>query len=248
MDAQGYTPSTDPRAALQTALGAPVAKSADGVFTAYKLPAGTADQAARSQLLEPVIVALDAYGIERDGPQDAIGQWIGPDVTLRLANLGHDAVPVTVTMAVAPEGDVDRVLTLVDEQGKEVARKDLRAGTSTPVTFLLTAPEGTTRLQMKISGDPVRRTESPDRGVGPGQRPQGDDDRRRPGGVDAGTGGDGHRGSVTPQAAVRVTAGSGRNKAPGETSESPAPGCSTTEGGGRPEVHGRERRERTQAL
>ena len=159
VDAQGYTPSTDPRSALQTALGAPVAKSADGVFTAYRLPPGTTDPAARSHLLEPVIVALDAYQVGRDGPQDTVGQWIGPDVMLRLANLGTGAVPVKVTMSVAPEGEVDRVLTFVNEQGKEVARTNLPAGSSTPVTLEVTAPPGTTKLTMRTSGEPVRLTD-----------------------------------------------------------------------------------------
>lgn len=159
VDAQGYTPSTDPRDALETALGAPVASSVDGVFTAYKLPTDTADPALRDHLLEPVVVGVDAYRIQREGPQDTLGQWIGPDAPLRLANLGSESVPVTVTMVVAPEGGADRVLTLVNEQGRGVARTDLPAGTSVPVTFELTAPAGTSRLRMRTSGDPVRLTE-----------------------------------------------------------------------------------------
>jgi hypothetical protein len=159
VDAQGYTAATDPRRSLEDSLGTPVATSSDGVFTAYALPTGASDPALRTRLLEPTIVAVDAYEVGPGGQDGTVGQWIGPDVVLRLANLGPEAVPVKATMTVTPEGDVDRVLTLVDENGKEIARADLPSGTSTPVTFTLTAPPGTTSLRMKTSGDPVRLSE-----------------------------------------------------------------------------------------
>ncbi len=63
-------------------------------------------------------------------------------------------------MVVAPQGNVDRVLTLIDEKGTEVARTDLPGGSRTPVTYELTAPAGTTMLRMKTSGDPVRLPET----------------------------------------------------------------------------------------
>lgn len=162
VDAQGYTAETDPRPALERTLGAPIATSSDGVFTAYPLPTGAApDAAARARLLEPTIVAVDAYEIGPGGADGAVGQWIGPDVTLRLANLGTTDVPVTVTMTVTPEGPQDRTLTIVDEDGAEVSRTTLAAGRSTPVSLDLVAPAGTTSLRMTTSGDPVRLTQPP---------------------------------------------------------------------------------------
>lgn len=159
VDAEGYTEATDPRAALQGTLGAAVASSGDGVFTAYALPPATEDGALAERLLEPVVVALDAYDVRPDADGEGVGQWVGPDVVLRLANLGAQDVPVRVTMTVDPEGQQERVLTLVDAEGREVSRTVLTADGTTPVSVDLVAAPGATSFRLRTSGDAVRLTE-----------------------------------------------------------------------------------------
>ena len=161
VDSQGYTQDTDPRPALQAALGAPVASTADGVFMAYALPSTRTDAALQQRLLAPVVVSLDAYDIEPTDDDTGVGQWIGPDVALRLANLGTSEVDLALTMRVATQGQDSRVLTLVDEDGAEVARAALEPGESTPVSFDLLAPPGTTTLRLRTSGTTERLTRPP---------------------------------------------------------------------------------------
>ena len=116
----------------------------------------------RTRLLEPTIVAVDAYEIGPGGADGAVGQWIGPDVVLRLANLGTADVPVHRDDDSAAGGDgAIAVLTIIDENGAEVSRTVLTAGLSTPVSVDLVAPAGTTSLRMTTSGDPVRLAEPP---------------------------------------------------------------------------------------
>lgn len=159
VDANGYTDDTDPRPGVRSALGDPIASSSDGALTAYALPANSADTRLRTRLLEPVVVALDAYDITPNDEGGDVGQWVGPDVILRLANLGHGSVQITVAMTVATEGPQARVLSLVDESGAEVARAELDPGASTAVSFDLVASPGATRLRLQTSGDAVRLTE-----------------------------------------------------------------------------------------
>ena len=156
VDSQGFTPDTDPRPQLEAALGAPIARSGDGVFTAYRLPSSGGDSRLRTRLLNPVIVALYAYQVRSPDQGQGVAQWIGPDVGLQVANLGDGAVPVSIHMDVEPAGDEMRELVVSDRSGRALVRTELTTGSTSPVDFTLEAPPGTTELRLKTSGEPVR--------------------------------------------------------------------------------------------
>jgi hypothetical protein len=156
VDSQGFTQDTDPRPRLEAALGAPVARSGDGVFTAYRLPQSGGDSRLRTRLLEPVIVALYAYEVRSRDDGSGVAQWIGPDVGLQVANLGSDTVPVSIHMDVEPAGDEKRELVVSDRSGRALVRTELDAGSASPVDFTLEVPVGTTEVRLKTSGEPVR--------------------------------------------------------------------------------------------
>ncbi len=156
VDSQGFTQDTDPRPRLEAALGAPVARSGDGVFTAYRLPQSGGDSRLRTRLLEPVIVALYAYEVRSRDDGSGVAQWIGPDVGLQVANLGSDTVPVSIHMDVEPAGDEKRELVVSDRSGRALVRAELDGGSTSPVDFTLEVPVGTTEVRLKTSGEPVR--------------------------------------------------------------------------------------------
>lgn len=156
VDTQGFDAATDPRDALRAGLGEPVSSSSDGVFVAYALPSAGADGAAdRSRLLDPVVVALDAYEVQRDGT--SMSQQVGPDVGLRVVNLGDAPVPVSLAMEVETVGAEPRDLTLVGPDGAVLVEERLVPGTPLTVRATLTAPAGTSTLRLRTSGDPVRQ-------------------------------------------------------------------------------------------
>ena len=77
-------------------------------------------------ILHPVLVALDAYEIQHDGT--SMAQWVGPDVGLRVVNLGDTTVPVTISMTVEGVDSTPRELTSTDPDGTVVVRQQLAPG------------------------------------------------------------------------------------------------------------------------
>jgi hypothetical protein len=158
VDTQGFDSTTDPRDALTAALGAPVAQSTDGVYVAYALPSAPprpTDKAAA--ILHPVVVALDAYETQRDG--SSMAQWVGPDVGLRVVNLGDTSVPVTVSMSVEGVDSTPRELTITDSSGSVLVRRQIAPAGATAVSIPVDAPAGTSTFRIRVSGDPVRQAD-----------------------------------------------------------------------------------------
>jgi hypothetical protein len=145
---------TGPQTVLEAELGRPIARSQDGVFVSYglrHLPRGDAREA--EELLEPVLVALDAYELRRY--DEGMRQWVAPSATLRVVNLQPTAVPLTISTRLRAEG-FGRRLRVLDETGTELARSDLSASKATSVEIGLTVEPGVTRLSIILGGDPVR--------------------------------------------------------------------------------------------
>jgi hypothetical protein len=156
VDSQGFDEASDPRPSLEAALGVPVAQSDDGVYVAYRLPAPAATTPLPdAPVLHPVVVSLDAYEIQHDGA--SMAQWVGPQVGLRIINLGDASVPVTIAMDVEVAGGKPRDLTVTDEAGTVVVREQLVPGRTSPLRATIEVPPGTTSLKLETSGDPVRQ-------------------------------------------------------------------------------------------
>lgn len=159
VDHSGFTPDTDPSAALGESFGAPVATSSDGELDAFALPplpSGSDASTLRASLLSPVLVSLEAYAIETD--EDGIPQQdVGPVATLGVANLGPGPREVTVSLDVRGVGPAAR--RLVVRRGDEsLATMSITERRSTRASFNLTAPAGLTSLTVTTEGEQARRT------------------------------------------------------------------------------------------
>lgn len=143
---------------LEATLGEPVASTADGRFVAFDLreagAAGKGDTALAARVLQPVVVRLDAYEVERDA-NGTWGQLVGPTTTLTVANLGDDTVPVDVSMTVHGSGPEQRRVVVTDG-GQEVASATVSGDSPATLTFPVDAVRGTTSLLVELSGDAVK--------------------------------------------------------------------------------------------
>jgi hypothetical protein len=153
VNTRGFDESTDPRGAIEDALGVPVAKTSDGAFVAYRIPATLARNGSRDRLLQPVTVTLNAYQMERVA--ETVGQWVGPTVSLRVTNLGQEPIPVSVSFAVRT-GVTERHVVTSDPTGRILAEAKVPAMTTKVLKFDLLAKPGSALLPLTLSGDPER--------------------------------------------------------------------------------------------
>jgi hypothetical protein len=158
VDTAGVTTDNTAVASLVTALGDPVAESADGRLKAWSLgsvPRGSA--ADRARLLEPVLVGVSSGGIEVDG--DRVHQDVGPLTSFSTENLStRPSGPVTVSVDVTALGAPEREVVVRDGD-TVLARATVNSERPTRLSFETTAPPGYDTLAVSVSGDPVRDTQ-----------------------------------------------------------------------------------------
>ena len=147
---------------LQKAYGPPVATSENGEFVAFDIrqagAAGASDEALRTRTLEPVLVGLRAYDLEKR--DDVLGQFVGPNVGVSVANLGAQTVPLEVSMTVQGIDDQTREVTVEDGAGGVIASATLTPGGSVDLSFPAEANRGVTDFGLLISGDGVKDDEN----------------------------------------------------------------------------------------
>lgn len=155
VDTEGVSESAPAVTALTEPLGDAVARTSDGRLVAWSLLLqDSGDEAARQRLLEPVLVSLNAGAIVvEDG---SVSQDSGPRAAVTTSNLGATEVgPITVSMDVTAIGSAAREVTVIAD-GETVAMATAVEDTPTRLELTITAPVGYQRLDIRVSGDPVR--------------------------------------------------------------------------------------------
>jgi hypothetical protein len=151
VDAEGYRDTTAEAPALAQQLGAPIAATTDGRFTAYRLPAAT-DAARRQAVLSPVLVDLAGYLPEVDAT-GAVSQWLAPRGSLHIANLGKEKIAgLRISFRLSSVRGFPRTLE-VRQDGRTLTEATLGAEPST-IELTVDAAPGVTTLQVEVSGDP----------------------------------------------------------------------------------------------
>ena len=155
VDTAGVALDTPAVVALTGRLGEPVATTSDGRLVAWSLagtPAGTPADAAR--LLEPVVVGMSSGPVMVDGAE--VYQDSGPTSAFTTSNLSTtDAVAIRISADVTSLGSPSREV-VVRDGNRVLARARVNESTPTRLSFDMTAPPGFKRLEVTISGDPVR--------------------------------------------------------------------------------------------
>jgi hypothetical protein len=157
VDTEGVGETVPALAALTEPLGDAVARTSDGRLVAWSLDAaGSGDDAARSRLLEPILVGLNAGAIVlEDG---SVHQDSGPRAAITTSNLGATEVgQIRVSMDVTAIGSAAREVTVI-AGGETVAMATAVEGTPTRLELTIAAPVGYQRLDIRVSGEPVRNT------------------------------------------------------------------------------------------
>ncbi len=135
-----------------------MADTGNGEFVAFDIRgeggAGQGDAALQTRTLQPVVVSLRAYDVERRG--EAVGQYVGPDATVSVANMGDSTVRLDVTMRVHGIDGETREATVEDPNGRVVASGTITGGEAVDLSFPADAARGTTAYVVKISGDGVK--------------------------------------------------------------------------------------------
>ena len=155
---RGFEDPTAVISRLTASYGRPVAQTDDGEFVAFDIrsagAAGEGDATLRTRTLEPVVVNLRAYDVEsRD---DTLGQYVGPNATVSIANMGDSTVRLDVTMRVHGIDGETREATVEDPNGRVVASGTITGGEAVDLSFPADAARGTTAYVVKISGDGVK--------------------------------------------------------------------------------------------
>ena len=155
VDTAGVALSEPAVTALTSKLGDAVARTPDGRLVAWALPTTGADDAAqRERLLGPVLVGLTAGSISIEG--EDVRQEGQRQVGLTTSNLSERTVEgIEVTMDLTAIGKTEREVVVRDGH-RELARKTVVSGRSTPLNFAVDAPPGYHRLTIEVGGEPIR--------------------------------------------------------------------------------------------
>lgn len=151
VDAEGYRDRTAKEPALAGSLGAPIAATTDGRFTAYRLPASS-DAARRAAVLSPVLVDLAGYLPEVDAA-GRVSQWLAPRGSVKIANLGEDTVTgLRISFRVSSVRGTSRTLEI--RQGGRTLTDVTLGAEQTTVELSVNAAPGVTTLAVEVSGEP----------------------------------------------------------------------------------------------
>ena len=159
---RGFEDPTAVIARLTEAYGPPVADTGNGEFVAFDIrgkgAAGQGDAALQTRTLQPVVVSLRAYDVERRG--EAVGQYVGPDATVSVANMGEQAVPVDVSFALTGIDEMRRTVTVEDSTGAVVAKGEVTEGQVAQIAFAAEAARGVTSFVVRVDGDGIKDDEN----------------------------------------------------------------------------------------
>lgn len=152
VDHDGYAAGSDPGAALQAVLGAPVARAEIANLTAYNLGALPAPlrPVHKEAVLHPLVASLSGSLINVDG--DVPFQWTGPTATITVANLGTGTRPATVSFGLRGNGIAPRSVT-VSVAGAAERAFTIKPGGQELVAVDLQVPPGSLPVEVKTTGD-----------------------------------------------------------------------------------------------
>lgn len=159
VDHDGYAGTSDPTAALQQRLGAPVATAPREHLVAYDLrPTGAALSASlgedglarrRDAVLQPVVVSLAGSLVDTTGGRPS--QWTGPTAVVTASNLGTAPVQVRVSLEVAGNGGAQRTVTIT-APGSPTRTVTVVQDQPQTVVVPLTLPRGRTEIRLEATG------------------------------------------------------------------------------------------------